>query len=119
MTYETNDQNSDQYQPHRPPMRGAQKYDVLREAEKATFVQLSELEPHREKLFTITLIATREKGVSMDDDNNFLIDLIFKPNEGKLRLRPQETQLLLAYYAELLKEIEEEENDLIRKDWTP
>ena len=39
-----------------------------------------------------------------------MIDLIFKPKEPGLKLRIEETQLLLAYISEILKEIEEEEN---------
>lgn len=45
-------------------------------------------------------------------EEQFLIDLIFKPNEPGLRLRPAETQLLLAYISEILQEIEEEEKQL-------
>lgn len=40
----------------------------------------------------------------------FLCDLIFKPLDPKLKLRPEESQLLLAYIGEILKEIEAEEN---------
>ena len=66
------------------------------------------LEPQSEEIFKVTFIATKEKGVSMDEENNFLIELIFKPNENKLKLRPAETQLLLAHIGEILKEIETE-----------
>jgi hypothetical protein len=51
------------------------------------------------------------------DEQQFLVDLIFKPNESGLKLRPQETQLLLAYIGEILKEVEDEEN-LIAKEET-
>jgi hypothetical protein len=35
------------------------------------------------------------------------------PNETGLKLRPAETQLLLAYFSEILKEVEEEESKLL------
>ncbi len=38
-----------------------------------------------------------------------IIDLVFKPIEPGLKLRLEETQLLLAYMGEILKEIEEEQ----------
>ena len=40
------------------------------------------------------------------DEAQFLIDLVFKPVSPHLRLPPAETQLLLAYIGEILKEIE-------------
>ncbi|MFA4995507.1 MAG: hypothetical protein WC521_09450 [Bdellovibrionales bacterium] len=40
---------------------------------------------------------------------HILIELAFKPLVPNLKLRPQESQLLLAYIGEILKEIEEEE----------
>ncbi len=40
---------------------------------------------------------------------NILIELAFKPLVPNLKLRPQESQLLLAYIGEILKEVEEEE----------
>lgn len=49
------------------------------------------------------------------NEERFLIDLIFKPNEPGLILRPEETQLLLAYIGEILKEIQEEEKLLVHK----
>ena len=104
--------------PSRPLMRGAMKYDALREAAITSppLKNTPVLEPQREEVFTITFVATKEKGVPMDNENKFLIELIFKPNEGKLRLRPQETQLLLAYYAELMKEITDEEQAIIAEE---
>ncbi len=45
---------------------------------------------------------------SPQNEQEFLINLIFKPEEPGLRLRPTETQLLLAYIGEILKEVEEE-----------
>lgn len=46
---------------------------------------------------------------------NILIELAFKPLVPNLKLRPQESQLLLAYIGEILKEIEEEENRIVDK----
>jgi len=94
-------------QPTRPHMRGSQHYKSLHQE------IISQTEPNKKELFTIVINAAREKGTSMNqqplNEQQFLIDLIFKPNEARLKLRPQETQLLLAYIGEILKEIEEEE----------
>lgn len=46
---------------------------------------------------------------------NILIELAFKPLVPNLKLRPQESQLLLAYIGEILKEIEEIEKQNIEK----
>ena len=43
------------------------------------------------------------------DEQRFLIDLIFKPNEPGFKIRPAETQLLLSYIGEILKELEADE----------
>ena len=48
-------------------------------------------------------------------EQGFLLNIIFKPNETGLRLRPEETQLLLAYIGEILKEIEIEEKLIIQE----
>jgi hypothetical protein len=45
----------------------------------------------------------------LNNDQQFLLQLIFKPNETGLKLRPAETQLLLAYIGEILKEVKAEE----------
>jgi hypothetical protein len=87
----------------RHPWRGLQKYDALREA-GTTAVRST-----RRELFNMHIIATSKGGELMDNEQNFLIDLVFKPNENAFKLRPQETQLLLAYMSEILKEIEAEE----------
>ncbi len=50
---------------------------------------------------------TNTNPVTLQQD--FLIKLAFKPLVPNLKLRPQESQLLLAYIGEILKEIEEEE----------
>jgi hypothetical protein len=118
MTENSGGQHIERQQPRRPPMRGAWKYDILRELSIQHCKPAPAPEPQYEELFKVTFIATKEKGVSMDDGKNFLIDLIFEPNEGKLRLRPQETQLLLAHYAELLQEITDEEQVIIEEEKT-
>lgn len=86
-------------QPQRPPFRGQNHYaDLKREITE------------RKELFTITITAaTKQRGDMKQDTINeerFLIDLIFKSNEPGLILRPEESQLLLAYIGEVLKEIE-------------
>lgn len=53
------------------------------------------------------------------DEAQFLINLIFKPEVPRLRLRPEETQLLLAYFGEILKEVEVEEQRIIEEQTAP
>ena len=45
----------------------------------------------------------------MNDEQRYLIELIFKPNETGRKLHLAESQLLLAYIGEILKEVEAEE----------
>jgi hypothetical protein len=100
---------SDPEQPTRPPFRELNRYAALKPEPTTKITQ----EPYRQELFTLTIIATNHKGENMDqqplNEDQFLIDLIFKPKEPGLKLRIEETQLLLAYISEILKEIEEEE----------
>jgi len=49
---------------------------------------------------------------------HILIELAFKPLVPNLKLRPQESQLLLAYIGEILKEIVEEENRIADEKMT-
>ena len=49
------------------------------------------------------------------NEQQFLIDLVFKPSESGNRLRPQEMQLLLACTGEILKELEAEEQRMIEE----
>jgi hypothetical protein len=76
------------------------------------------VQPPKKELFSMTLTAstTAEKkgGITMDEQQ-FLIDLIFKPKEPGLKLRLAETQLLLAYIGEILKEVEEEEKLIVER----
>jgi hypothetical protein len=65
-----------------------------------------------EDLFSMSINASREKGEPMKEQS-LLIDLVFKPVEPGLKLRSEETQLLLAHMSEILKEIEEEEEKRI------
>lgn len=53
---------------------------------------------------------------SPQNEQEFLINLIFKPEEPELRLRPAETQLLLAYIGEILKEVEIEERRILEEE---
>ena len=98
---------SDSDQPTRPPHRG--RYAALTPEASNSITQ----DASQNELFTLTIIATTDKGGNMDqqllNEQQFLIDLIFKPKEPGLKLRIEETQLLLAYIGEILKEIEEEE----------
>lgn len=91
-------------QPHRPPFRGANRYAAFKDFKQDNTAPLN-----RKELFTVIINAASEKGKPMDEQQ-FLIDVIFKPIEPGLRLRPEETQLLLAYIGEILKEIEGEES---------
>jgi predicted RNA-binding protein len=50
------------------------------------------------------------------NERQFIIELAFKPLVPNLKLRPQESQLLLAYIGEILKEIEEEERRIVEKE---
>ena len=107
----TNLENND-HEPYRPPIaRGTNHYRTL----PRELTTRRPLEPTTAKndLFTIVINAVSEKGKVMNEqqsnERQFLVDLIFKPNEPGLTLRPAETQLLLAYIGEILKEIEEEE----------
>ena len=86
--------------PRRPQARTLNRYSQLRQ----------EVTEHHTKqnLFSIVLTATTTKEEPMSEQQ-FLIDLVFKPNDSGLRLRPAETQLLLAYIGEILKEVEEAE----------
>jgi hypothetical protein len=94
-------------QPHRPPLRGANRYAAFKD-----FKQDNTAPTDRKDLFTVIINAASEKGNTMDEQQ-FLIDVIFKPIEPGIRLRPEETQLLLAYMGEILKGIENEETLLV------
>jgi hypothetical protein len=49
-------------------------------------------------------------------NQNLLVELVFKPLVPNLKLRPQESQLLLAYIGGILKEIEAEEKRVIEEE---
>ena len=102
--------SSDITQPVRP--RTGQKYDLLRDTAIVTAVAPLD----RKILFTMHISATSEKGAPMNIAQNFLIDLIFKPDEPGLKLRPQETQLLLSHIGEILMELEEEDQQMTIKE---
>ena len=100
--------------PFQPPTRGAEHYKTLRR--EITAAQPKSLpEPEYEEIHRTTTIVKRLKGVPMDEQKT-LVDVIFKPNENGYRLRPQEIQLLLAYYAEILKEAAAEEELIIEEE---
>jgi hypothetical protein len=54
----------------------------------------------------------QRKGRGTMDEQQFMIELIFKPNGNGLRLPPEETRLLLAYISEILQKIAEAERQL-------
>ena len=91
-------------EPVRPPHRGAQHYATLK---GTTFKRAKSRD-----LFTVTITSTSEEGNCMKEQQ-LLVDLVFQPIEKGLKLRPAETQLLLAYISEILKEIEEEEKLIV------
>ena len=109
MTDESNFQQEPQ--PRRPLIRGAWKYDVLRKAEaEARAINDAAEQLKQKRLFTMTITATHKEGEGMDDGQNekqFMIDLVFKPDGTGLKFRPEETQLLLAHISEILKAVEE------------
>ena len=98
-------------QPYRPSERRFNHYKAL---QQEVIVPDQTPEPKPKNLFSVTIIAASQEGDVMDEQQ-FLIDLIFKPEENGLKLRPAETQLLLSYIGEILKEIEAEEK-LIAKE---
>jgi hypothetical protein len=89
--------------PHRPPHIGANRYAAL--------VVPTAPKPADREIFTIQINA-KTKGESAMNEHELLVDLVFKPKVPGLKLRPAETQLLLAYIGEILKEIEEEEKEI-------
>jgi hypothetical protein len=106
-------------QPYRPQVRGANHYADINKDITASVQAIDSKE-----LFNIHIKAIN-KGGTMEtpsqseptpDDNRFLLNMIFKPHEPGLRLRPGEIQLLLAYIGDLLQEIEEEEKKIIEEE---
>jgi hypothetical protein len=103
-------------QPFRPPIRGINHY---RASSSGITARPKAMPPApiaaNEEVFTLAFIASKAKGGPMDE-REFLINLIFKPKDSTLRLRPAETQLLLAVAGEILKEIEEEELLILKNE---
>jgi len=106
-------------QPHRPPVRGSNRYAGFKDfKQEITTPPKNEPNTDRQQLFTMTITASIE-GERMDEpilNEQFFLEMIYKPNESGLRLRPQETQLLLAYIGEILKEVEIEEQLIMRAE---
>ena len=126
------DDNNQPPQSFKPPERGSQHYKIMRReitswqppelpdgvaaspvtTPSATTTPASVNESVQtsryRRLFNFNLNADIEEGELMDE-RQFLVDLIFKPNETGLKLRPEEIQLLLSYIGEILKELEAEE----------
>ena len=97
--------NGENKQPNQPSIRSSNHYALIKQ--EITSPQ-RKAEPNQKDLFTVTITASNREGELMHEQQ-FLIDLIFKPIEPGLKLRSEETQLLLAYIGEILKEIEAEE----------
>lgn len=107
------------HQPRRP-VRGMQHYKELHQ-------QVTKKHPKESSkdLFSMNIMASTTREEYMDgqipqeqsfDENQFHIKMVFKPLEPGMRLRPEEIQVLLAYMAEVLKEIEEEEKRIIEEE---
>jgi hypothetical protein len=75
------------------------RYDVLREAAE---------QARRKGLFSINIEATTEDAFS-DQEQQFLLDLVFKPNDPSFRLKPDDIQLLLGYIGDILTKLYNEE----------
>ena len=109
-------------QPHRPPFRGQNRYEAFRKIERQSAENQNQIIPNtkRKNLFSVTITASTNNGGNMDkqvaNEQQFLINLLFEPNDPKLRLRPAETQLLLSYIGEILREIEAEEKIIIEEE---
>jgi len=105
--------DDDEPQPYRPRWRGQKHYDLLKQ---------EITEPKKKDLFTVTINATQHLGrdcmKSLNTDANnqnkepFCLEIVFKPIEPGLTLRPEETQLLLAHIGEILREVEDDEKIL-------
>ena len=87
--------------------RGARRYDILREEEAMVKAkpQTQEPQPQQEEIFRATIIAHKAGG-TMNEEGKFIYELLFKPNSPDLKLRPEDTQTLLSYFEEMLKQIE-------------
>ena len=95
-------------EPYRPPLRRRNHYAALNNCKQEITT--------RKNLFSMTIHASTqqegenmEKQLNQNNEQQFLIDLVFKPVEPGIKLRPEEIQLLLAYMGEILKELEDEE----------
>lgn len=97
-------------EPNRPYLRGPQHYQALH---KEITTRTQSLE--RNELFTIVFTATTKGEVQMDE-RDFLINLVFKPKDPKLKLNLEQSQLILSYVSDLLKEIEDEEKRIIQEE---
>ena len=110
----TDNSDTNMTQPNRPFAHGIGRYDALNAAAKAVAASHST----RKELFTMNITAIKKEGGCMNDETRFLIELLFNPNENGLKLRPAEIQLLLAYFGEILKELEAEQKPTEEKQST-
>jgi len=109
-----NDELDDRQQPYRPALRTQNRYSAFENSRQQTQETPKQLPQatDRKDLFTVTIIASTNNGGTMKNhavpEQQFIIDLIFKPIEPGLKLHPDEVQLLLAHLGEILKELEDE-----------
>jgi len=108
-------------QPYRPPARASNRYAGFKDFRRDTTTPAAsrhEEEAKHKEFFSMNISASiREECMNERELNEqFLIDLIFKPNERGLKLRPAETQLLLSYIGEILKELEEEDKLIFEEE---
>jgi len=92
--------------------RSRQYYAAFKAAKRE--ITTRPIRTNRKDLFTVTITAATHNGGTMDNpiknEQQFIIDLIFKPIEPGFRIGPEEAQLLLAHLGEILRELEEEES---------
>ena len=119
----TDNKNNSPPQPFQPPVRGSQHYKNLRReivgrsppappvaTSPAPAVTSSEESGHtpRRRLFDFHLNADIEEGETMDEPH-MLLQMAFKPHVTGLKLTLEQSQLILAYLHEILREAEIEE----------
>jgi len=106
-------------QPYRPPIRGSNRYAGFKDSTQEITTPLEDEKiVELKELFSMNITASI-KGERMDEselDEQFFLDMIFKPKESGLRLRPAETQLLLAYIGEIFRKIEGSINNSTGED---
>lgn len=98
---------TDQRQPFRPPARVSNRYRHIENEITARPNIKENIEP-----FTLVITATNN-GENIMDEKQFIVELAFKSQDPKQKLSPEQSQLLLSYIGEILKEIEDEESRIL------